>query len=282
MMNSYVTAGQMAPLMVFYNGPGASYFGNIIINYYGTGYTPSFFCDGIWENIGWNQTACQNTINSRLNVPSYLDIDITVGGDENEGVVYYNIIAEQDLQPGSLIRLLSAVVENDIVANSAWGGYNGQIVDWIPRMAPVGNSGMTLEFQGPYPETLQVQGTYTIDPSWDFENMGIVAFVIDFQDKEVYNAFYADSLGAIMGIEGTEPALGMTVGPNPSSGYFSAACTMPAGVTGTLDVFDLSGRKVLSADASEASFVIDESGLYFVRLTASDGTVITRSVAVTH
>jgi hypothetical protein len=281
MINSYLATGDVAPLIVFYNGPGATYFGNILINYYGTGYTPSFFCDGVWENIGWNQTACQNTINSRLNVPSYLDIDITIGGDENEGVVYYNIIAEQDLQPGSLIRLLSAVVESDIQATSAWGGYNGQLVHWIPRMAPVGNAGMTLEFQGPYPETLQVQGTYTIDPSWDFDNMGIVAFVIDYQDKEVYNAFYADSLGAMMGIEGEETRLDLTVGPNPTSGYFSAACSMPDGLTGRLDVFDVSGRKVLSAESPDAGFTIDASGLYFVRLTASDGTVVTRSVAVT-
>ncbi len=94
--------------MVFYNGPGSSTFGNIIINYYGTGYTPSFFCDGVWSDVGWDQTACENAIDARLAEPSYLDIDITVGGDENAGVVYYNITAEQDLQAGGLIRLLSA------------------------------------------------------------------------------------------------------------------------------------------------------------------------------
>jgi hypothetical protein len=281
MMGSYVTAGDMAPLILFYNGPGASGFGNILINYYGTGYTPSFFCDGVWEQIGWSQTACQNAINSRLNVPSYLDIDVTIGGDESSGVVYYNIIAEQDLQPGTLIRMLSAVVESGIIANSSWGGYNGQKVNWIPRMAPLGNSGITLDFQGPYPETLSVQGQYTIDPAWNFDNMGIVAFVIDYQDKEVYNAFYADDLGSIMGIGSAEAELELIVGPNPSGGAFSAACTMPDGMTGTLDVFDLSGRKVLSSESSDASFIIEQSGLYFVRLTTSDGAVVTRSVAVT-
>ncbi len=141
----------MAPLMVFYNGPGSSTFGNIIINYYGTGYTPSFFCDGVWSDVGWDQTACENAIDARLAEPSYLDIDITVGGDENAGVVYYNITAEQDLQAGGLIRLLSAVVESDITADGSWGNYNGQTVHWIPRLAPVGNAGITLDFTGPIP-----------------------------------------------------------------------------------------------------------------------------------
>ncbi len=281
MMNSYVIAGDMAPVILFYNGPGASGFGNLLIGYYGTGYTPSFFCDGVWERIGWSQSACQSAIDSRLTDPCYLDIDVTIGGDDSSGVVYYNIIAERDLQPGTFVRLLSAFVESGIVANSSWGGYNGQTVNWIPRIAPLGNSGITLDFQGPYPETLSVQGQYTINPAWNFDNMGIVTFVIDYQDKEVYNAFYAEDLGSIMGIESTEAELGLIVGPNPTSGAFSAVCSMPDGMTGTLDVFDLSGRKVLSSESSDASFIIEQSGLYFVRLTTSDGAVVTRSVAVT-
>ncbi|MFO8183073.1 MAG: T9SS type A sorting domain-containing protein [Candidatus Aegiribacteria sp.] len=281
MMDTYVDAGEMAPLIVFYNGPGATGFGNIMINYYGTGYTPSFFCDGVWQNIGWSQSACETAIDNRLAVPSYLDIEITVGGDENSGVVYYNIIAEQDLQSGSLIRLLSTLVESDFTANSTWGGYNGQTMYWIPRMAPLGNAGITLEFEGPYPDTISVQGEYTIDPGWNFDNMGIVAFVMEYSTKEVYNAFYADDLGSIMGMEEAETERGMTVGPNPSSGFFSATCSLPEGVSGTVEVFDLSGRKILSAPAADAQFSIDESGLYFVRLTTSDGTAVTRSIAVT-
>ncbi|MBN2586466.1 MAG: T9SS type A sorting domain-containing protein [Candidatus Fermentibacteraceae bacterium] len=281
MMNTYVTAGDMAPVIVFYNGPGASGFGNLLIGYYGTGYTPSFFCDGVWERIGWSQSACQSAINSQLAVPSYVDIDVTIGGDDSSGVVYYNIIAERDLQPGTFVRLLSAFVESGIVANSSWGGYNGQTVNWIPRLAPLGNSGITLDFQGPYPETLSVQGQYTINPAWNFDNIGIVTFVIDYSDKEVYNAFYAEDLGSIMGIESAEPELEMTVGPNPCGGAFSVSCNIPDGVTGRLDVFDLSGRMVLSSESSLAGFVIEQSGLYFVRLTTSEGTVVTRSVAVT-
>ncbi len=270
----------MAPLMVFYNGPGSSTFGNIIINYYGTGYTPSFFCDGVWSDVGWDQTACENAIDARLAEPSYLDIDITVGGDENAGVVYYNITAEQDLQAGGLIRLLSAVVESDITADGSWGNYNGQTVHWIPRLAPVGNAGITLDFTGPYPQTISVQGEYTIDPDWDFENMGIVAFVMDYEGKEVFNAFYSEDLGSILGIESGSDAISMTIGPNPSTGNFSVAASLPDGVNGTVDVFDITGRVVGSASSDSAEFSVEEAGLYLVRLSSPAGDSITKSIIV--
>lgn len=270
----------MAPLMTFYNGPGSSQFGNIVISYYGTGYTPSFFADGVWDDIGWNQNACESAIDSRLAVPAKVEIDITTGGNADSGVVYYNIIAEEDLQPGSLIRMMSAIVESDITADYTWGNYNGQTVHWIPRMAPIGNPGVTLDFQGPYPETLTVQGEYTIDPDWDYENMGIVAFVFDYDGKEVYNAFYADDLGSILGVEGPDPVLDMTVGPNPSAGTFSVSCELPTGVSGGLEVFDLTGRMLFESETPNTSFSVEESGVYFVRLTTSGGSVVTRSVAV--
>ena len=281
MMDSYVTSGDLAPLMLFYNGPGGSAFSNIMINYYGTGYTPSFFCDGVWNKVGWSQTDCENAINSRLNDPSYLDIDVSIGGDASSGVVYYNITAEQDLQPGGLIRLLSVLVESDITADGSWGGYNGQTVHWIPRFAPLSNAGITLDFQGPYPQTVTALGQYTINPDWDFDNMGIVTFVMDYEDKEVFNAFYADDLSSIMGIESGAETLAMTVGPNPSSGNFSALCSLPEGITGTVEVFDVTGRVVATASTSNADFSVNESGIYLVRLTSAQGETITRSIAVT-
>ena len=280
-MQSYVNSGDMAPMTLFYNGPAHWNFTNLMSSFYGTGYTPSFFCDGVWENIGWDQAACEAAINSRLNVPSILDIDVSVGGDATSGVVYYNITAEEDLQAGGLVRILSALVESDISANSSWGGYNGQTIHWIPRISPLGNAGITLNFEGPYPQTISVQGEYTIDPSWDFENMGIVVFVMDYEDKEVFNAYYEVDLNSIMGIESGAEALSMTVGPNPSSGQFSALCSIPDGGTGTVEVFDLSGRTVAAAPSSSADFSVDRSGLYLVRLTSPQGGSITRSVAVT-
>jgi len=281
MMESYVSSGDMAPLICFYNGPAHWTFSNLMASYYGTGYTPSFFCDGVWDRIGWSQSASQSAINSRLTVPAHVSIDVTTGGDETSGVVYYNITAEEDLQAGGMIRLISVLVENDVYASSGWGYYNGHTLDYIPRMSPIGVIGVLLDFTGPYPQTLTVLGDYTIESGWDYDNMGIVTYVFDYSNKEIFNASYEPDLGAILGIESAESALAMAVGPNPSAGSFSAVCSIPDGCSGIVDVFDVTGRLVRSASASSADFNISEAGLYFVRLTASDGETITRSIAVT-
>ncbi len=280
-MQSYVNSGDMAPMTLFYNGPAHWNFTNLMSSFYGTGYTPSFFCDGVWENIGWNQAACENAINARLGEPAVLDISVSIGGDETSGVVYYNITAEEDLQAGGMVRLISVLFENDILANSSWGVYNGKTLNWIPRMSPIGVTGVSLDFTGPYPQTVTAMGEYTIDPSWDFDNMGIITYVFDYSSKEIFNADYEEDLNSIMGIESGAETLSMTVGPNPSSGQFSALCSVPGGGTGTVEVFDLSGRTVATSTSSSADFSVEMSGIYLVRLTSPRGETITRSVAVT-
>jgi len=280
-MQSYVATGDMAPLTLFYNGPAQWNFTNLMSSYYGTGYTPSFFCDGVWENIGWNQSASEAAINSRLTVPASLSIDVTIGGDETSGVVYYNVTAEEDLQAGGMVRLISVLFENDVYAASGWSLYNGKTLNWIPRIAPLGVTGTALDFTGPYPQTLTTLGEYTIDPGWNFDNMGIITFVMDYSNKEIFNASYQEDLGSIMGIEGQGEKLAFSVGPNPSCGSFSVTCSIPEGLTGVVDVFDVTGRSVGSADPSAADFNVEKAGLYLVRLTSSDGAVITGSVVVT-
>jgi len=280
MMQPYVDSGDMAPLMLFYSGPATWNFVNLLSGFYGTGYTPSFFCDGVFENIGWNQGACQNAINARLTTPSYLDIDATIGGDETSGVVYYNITAEQDLESVGMVRLISVLVETDVAATTGWGGYNGQTIHWLPRMAPLGTTGVQLEYAGPYPQTISLQGEYTIDPAWNFDNMGLLTFAIDYSDKTVFNASYYQSLATIMGIEGDVPNLQFSVGPNPSTGSFSVTCALPDGVKASVDVFDVSGRCIESASSSRTAFSVQETGLYFVRLSTDNGESITRSIVV--
>ncbi len=281
MLQSYVDTGNIAPLILFYSGPGGSGFNNIMINYYGTGYTPSFFCDGVWDKIGWNQSQSETTINSRLAEPAYVDIDVSVGGDATAGVVYYNITAEQNLQAGSLIRVLSVLVESDIYAASGWGVYTGKTLHWIPRIAPLGNAGKTLDFSGTYPETISLQGEFTIDPDWNYDNMGIVTFVMDYETKEVFNAHYESDLSSIMGIEEGESNIRLSVGPNPSAGNFSTICTLPDGQNCTVDVFDVTGRRVATSNTANSSFSVDRAGLYIVRLTTENGEMLTESVAVT-
>lgn len=285
MMDTYVDNGEMAPLILFYSGPATWNFVNLLSGFYGTGYTPSFFSDGDSEQIGWTPSACINAINSSLADPSYLAIDASIAGDATSGTVYYNITAEQDLEAVGMIRLISVLVESDVPAGAGWGGYTGQTMRWLPRMSPIGVTGVALSFEGPYPQTISVQGEYTIDSGWDFANMGLVTFVIDYSDKSVFNASYYPDLGDILGIEDAgwgsscDPVL--TVGPNPSNGSFEISAILSGNNTGTVEVFNLAGRIIASGSVAEMQNVsVDESGIYLVRLSTSDGMSVSKSVAV--
>ncbi len=74
------------------------------------------------------------SINNRLSVPSYVNIEVSCVGDETGGTAYISVTAEQDLDTG--VKLWSAILEDHEVATGSWGGYNGQEMMWIPVVAP--------------------------------------------------------------------------------------------------------------------------------------------------
>jgi hypothetical protein len=279
MVNTYLSSGDIAPMILFYNGPASNPFTAARHSFYGWGYTPTFQTDGLLQRIGWNQSIVQGHINSRLAVPSYLDIDVTFVGDEYGGTATYTLTAEQDLGVSSL-RLYSAIVESGDIATSAYGVYAGQTLAWEPRAWPCGTTGYAISFTGPYPQTLIINRTYTLDPAQHtFENLDVVTFVqTSAGNKEVMN-------GSFLHLDGTgvgdSPDLGLsdlvlTIGPNPTSGYLSISSVLPAGISGTIRVFDLQGRIVDEFAAGGTSGINpDETGVYFVRLETSTGEVIT-------
>ena len=186
------------------------------------------------------------------------------------------------------VKLYTAILEDHEIATSAWGGYNGKEMMWIPVVAPTPVSGTVLNFTGPYPQTIEVQGNYTLSPSaHPYENLNVGAIVQGYQsnsEKEVFNAYFnpITPVGIAEDESATfsnEALLGAY--PNPSTGTFSISSILPEGATGTIEVFDVAGRSVEQFDAeSLQSMHIEETGLYFVRLTTSTGDVVRRQVAV--
>ena len=76
-----------------------------------------------------------------------------------------------------------------------------------------------------------------------------------------------------------EPVL--HVFPNPSTGTFSIACSVPGNGQAFVDVFNLMGRPVCSGSPEEMqSVTVDESGIYLIRLTTDMGISVTEAVAV--
>ncbi len=128
-------------------------------------------------------------INNRLSVPSYIDIEVNCVGNASGGTAYISVTAEQE-PPAGTIKVWSNILEDHEIATGAWGGYNGQEMMWIPVAWPLTTNGSVLNFTGPYPQTIEVEGNYTLNPVSDiFDNLNVSAWVqLTTGNKEVLNA----------------------------------------------------------------------------------------------
>jgi len=287
LINGYIATGDIAPQIIWFNGPAASPYCSGRISFYGVGATPTFKVDGLLSQAGWAPTQVQNMINNRLQIPAYLSISVNAVGNSSGGTAYYSVTAEQALSSASL-KLYSAIIEDNDVASPAYGLYSGQVLMWEPRAWPAGATGTAISFTGPYPQTLEFSFPYTLDPAeHQFNNLRIVTYVQStIGTKEVMNASYMDLPDTATGVyeDGTTPVSGsaqLLVGPNPTSGYLSIGALLPDGVTGTVSVYDMQGRIIDSFDAvGPETEYLDETGVYFVRLETSSGEVVTRRCTV--
>lgn len=272
----------MCPNYLFYNGPEGN---TSRFSFYSVSATPTVKIDGLAS--GYSPGGYATAINNRLAVPSYIDIDVDYIGNASGGTAYVTVTAEQ-APPSGTIKVWSNILEDHEIATSAWGGYNGQEMMWIPVAWGLGTNGQVLNFTGPYPQTLSVQGNYTLNPTTDiFNNLNTSTWVqLSTGTKEVLNAHFQDLPDTASGTyeEGSadmQDNAFLSAWPNPSSGAFSVVAQIPQGVTGSVEIFDVSGRTVASFDAgSSTTMNIDEPGVYFLRLTTSTGEVVNRQIAV--
>jgi hypothetical protein len=279
-VNGYLASGDIAPQVLFYNGPAATPYTTARDAFYGWSATPTFQINGAQQVLGWNQSSVQSAINNQLAQPCYLTIQPFFEGDASGGSVTYQITAEQDLAD-TQISFWAAIVESHDMASSAYGVYSGQELMWEPRAFPVGTSGQTVTFTGPYPQTITVTGTYTLDPStMSFDNLESIAYVqSNMGDRRVHNASFIDLPDSGTGIGGGEPSTTtLVIGPNPVVGTLDILSVLPEGETGTISIFDICGRTVGEYAAGGLSTAVLESpGVYFVRMCTASGQVITRS-----
>ena len=232
-------------------------------------------------------SAYVTAINNRLAVPSYIDIDVNYVGNASGGTAYISVTAEQ-APPSGTIKVWSNILEDHEIAIGSWGGYNGQEMMWIPVAWALGTGGQTLNFTGPYPQTLGVQGNYTLNPTTDiFNNLNTSTWVqLSTGTKEVLNAHFADLPDTGTGVyeEETAPIDGnalLGAWPNPSSGAFAVSSYVPQGTTGTVEIFDVTGRSVERFEAGSIyNMTIEEPGVYFLRLTTTSGEVVNRQIAI--
>ncbi len=287
-VEGYLANDQMSPFTWFLNGPGAKGLNTHLWNtYWTTGYVPTFVADGVYVSAGWNQSVWKNHVDARLAVPAYLKIEAEIVGDASGGTVTYTLTAEQAL--GDTLKLYSAILQSNQIGGTGWGLFDGKVLHHIPVAIPCGSTGTPISFTGPYPQTIQVVKTYTLNPVVNiFDNLDLASFVLDTSTKEAMNAHFMDVPDTNTGvyIEGESGSAVvssgvLTVWPNPTSSTFTVSSLVPDGTTGTVEVFDIAGRSVGRFDAGSIhSMTIEEAGVYFLQLTTSTGEIVRKQIAV--
>jgi hypothetical protein len=288
MVNGYLSTGDIAPQIIFYNGPASDAYTQARWSFYGNGWTPTFDVDGVDSLVGWTPSTVQSAINTRLTVPCYLGISVNCVGNASGGTASYSVTAEQSLAAYGELRLYSAIVEDHDIATSGYGVYAGQELMWEPRAWPPAPTGTVLDFTGPYPQTLSFSYPYTLDPtSMTFSNLNVITYVQQTADPhEVMNASFVDLPDTNTGIgdSGTSPVVGsasLSIGPNPTSGVLNVYSMLPDGNSGNVSIFDINGRIVAGFAAGGATTTtLDTPGTYFVRMETSSGEILTRSCVV--
>jgi len=287
MVNGYLASGDIAPQIIFANGPGATAYSVARDALYNWTATPTFQIDGVSQQLGWSQANVQNYINARLAVPSYVDIDVNVVGNASGGTAYYTITIEQNPGVTGPFKLWSAILESNETASSAYGVYAGQVLMWEPRAFPMGTSGTAVTIAGPYPQTINLSGTYTLNPSeHPFNNLSVISYVQSTTGShEVLNAAFMDLPDTATDIEDAAIAgigqMSIDAWPNPSSGSLSISTIVPGGAAGQVTVFDITGRAVCAFAAGGVSPVtLEEPGVYFAKLETSAGEVVSTRFTV--
>ena len=269
---------------MFLNGPAVCSYNFVRWNLYSATYTPTVKMDGLAAN--YNPDSYDSTIANRLAQPAYIDFDINFVGDSLGGTAYYSITAEQEPALSGPIKAWSVIMEDHEIGTSAWGGYYNQELMWLPVAFPLGTQGYTLDFTGPYPQTISFIGTYTLDPlQHPIDNLNVTTFVqYTTGTKEVLNANFMDLPDPATGVSGDEDtplSAELTVGPNPSNGFLSIGAVLPGEESGSITIYDIAGRITGSFTAEESvDTFIEESGVYFVRLTTESGETLQRQLTV--
>ena len=249
---------------------------------YGVSGVPYLKMDGI---VSVSSSTLQSTFNQRVAIPAIITIDVARNGDAVSGLLTFRIIAEED--PGWTVpmNLWPIIVEDNIPGVGYW---SSSVFEQAFRKNVFGYYGETLEFGSSFPDTIYTEAEYSIDSSWDVDELHLATFIqcaYQYSDHEIENCNWAKFMDIETGIDegvwNNSTDLFLEVGPNPSTGNFSVNAALPENTTGTVEVFNIAGRIVASGSVNEMQSVsIEESGLYLVRLSTSDGMSTTKSVAV--
>lgn len=235
---------------------------NARIQYYPIPFVPSIRFDGS-TNGTLTTSSWEGHYNTRKSVPSRVLIELTGSWDpdasKTTGSMNVLLIAETTLSGGDW-KLRAAVTESNIdyMAGNGINEHHHVMRKMLPDAAGTG-----LTFAGPYPDTINVPLSFTVDPSWDPAQLAFAVFLQDdnTQETEQSALLSLNEITVDVPIGDTPPALFSieSIRPNPFNP--SALVSWKRESAGPLDltVYDVAGRltrKLLSGDAPATGSIV--------------------------
>lgn len=133
-------------------------------------------CEGVYSNLELTTDWYRGIIQSRRAIPSPLTMDSFGQISSNSGYITVDIVA-RDAVDYSPIQAQFVLVENGVEYNS--NIYDFTVRDVLPFEA------LSLSSPG---DSVRITRNFTVDPTWNYENMRVVAFVEDTGLKEIVQA----------------------------------------------------------------------------------------------
>lgn len=231
--------------------------------------------DGLYDC--WPLSTMQSYFDTRMLVPCNLAIGVTAveGSSETSGTLAFALATDIGFDTEATINAM--LTESGVPGT---GTYGSQPYNYGLRQNLFTPQGQTVVL-GPAPGTILVEADYEIDPSWDWDQLYLTAFVQSPVDDEVLNSHMVKMSDLLVtGFGEGQPGSGVTLmaSPSPTPGILNVVAEAP-GQECTVRVYSIDGR-LAAVLAGSGTIELDQPGVYLLRLSTDGGASATRSVVV--
>lgn len=236
--------------------------------YYGISGYPTIMLDGFYDV--WPYEALSDFYLIRVNTPCALEVQVIPSENSTEyaGTISFYLSTESGLDTDA--RIHAMISESGIPGT---GTYSGWFFNYGLRWNLFGAYGEPLTF-GSSPEVVEMSADYSIDPSWDWNQLYLTTFVQCDSTREVMNSHMIKMSDLVCtgigGYEWSVPEEPIILHSNPASGairFTTPGREPPVEVR----LYNLQGTLIEVAQTGRGSFTPACSGVYLLRLSFRNG-----------